>query len=563
MLYDEDALKAWESQRNESMRQYELENIETAKRQAKQYTHSKLLKHHCSDKAKTAAYCRTNCKCVCVWALALSIQEGYEISVTLDCEYHFTPKIESEDKYIMNACKYYKGTERITDTSTKIKCSMMPDNGRVFENKDEEGKEIISCCWNGGGSKCPYYTDETVAATPESEAEQSTLLDEMPIHPSEALTTERQEKAIKLHKQVLANGKIAADCMVAMGRDLKVIRDEKLFSEFDCENFEEYCEKKVGIGKRHGYNFIQVYERFGEQRLTELQGLGITKLLEIAKLDDEDMADLMQNGNVSEMSVRQLQAEMEKYKNKCEQLTLDLEDERDKNRILNENNDTASLETQIEELKGLLAAANSEKDNAEERYSKQKAALIEEHRKEKQSLKNELAELKDLKEENDFLTDEISKLRKQKEPIIKTELSEEDMERLRDEGRDEERERYLGEHKVQEDRHKEEIKALKDKADDERITAVNAARKQEAAKYAAEIEKLKVENAALQSNAQSAPVPSGGSKEQLQFLISEIERAFNASQEIIGNMDDKEQQEKYRKALRNALKIMEEDLDAE
>ena len=303
--------------------------------------------------------------------------------------------------------------------------------------------------------------------------------------------------------------------------------------------------------------------------MAELQGLGITKLLEIAKLDDEDIADLMENGNVSEMSVRQLQAEMEKYKNKCEQLTLDLEDERDKNRILNESNDTASLETQIEELKGLLAAANSEKDqleegalNAEKVYREQKAALIEEHRKEKQALDNAIAELKDLKEDNDFLTDEISKLRKQKEPIVKTELSEEDMERLRDEGRDEERERYLEEHKAQEDRHKEAIKALKDKADDERVTAVVAARKQEAAKYAAEIEKLKAENAALQSNAQPAPAPSGGSKEQLQFLISEIERAFNASQEIIGNMDDKEQQKKYRKALRNALKIMEEDLDA-
>lgn len=473
----------------------------------------------------------------------------------------------------MNKCEFYGGTEKISATSTKIKCNKMEDGGKVYENQDPESAMIAHCCWSGG-KNCPHKElheeENNMNATDQMELE----IAEMELDATEqgqlqhfstatAISTERQEKAIKLHKQVLANGKIAADCMVAMGRDLKVIRDEKLFSEFDCENFEEYCEKKVGIGKRHGYNFIQVYERFGEQRLAELQGLGITKLLEIAKLDDEDMADLMKNGNVSEMSVRQLQAEMEKYKNKCEQLTLDLEDERDKNRILNESNDTASLETQIEELKGLLAAANSEKDNAEERYSKQKAAIIEEHRKEKQSLKNELAELKDLKEENDYLVDEISKLRKQKEPIVKTELSEEDMERLRDEGRDEERDRYLAEHKVQEDRHKEEIKAIKDKADDERITAVNAARKQEAAKYAAEIEKLKAENAALQSNAQSAPVPSGGSKEQLQFLISEIERAFNASQEIIGNMDDKEQQKKYRKALLNALKIMEEDLDAE
>ncbi|MGN0686812.1 MAG: hypothetical protein ACI4KA_01745 [Oscillospiraceae bacterium] len=485
----------------------------------------------------------------------------------------------------MNRCQYYKGNDKIDAETTKILCSYMTSGGKVFKNKDPEGAALIHCCWHGG-ENCPLMeepegiapeqnsTDEIPLDVDELNNEETTREEETKMQQqieiqSEAAitTTERQEKAIRLHRQVLANGQIAADCMVAMGRDLKVIKDEKLFSEFGCENFEEYCEQKVGIGKRHGYNFIQVYERFGEQRLTELQGLGITKLLEIAKLDDADMADLMENGNVSEMSVRQLQAEMEKYKNKCEQLTLDLEDERDKNRILNENNDTASLETQIEDLKGLLAAANQEKNqleegvlHAEKVYKEQKAALIEEHRKEKQALDNAIAELKDLKEDNDFLTDEISKLRREKESIIKTELSEDDMERLRDEGRDEERERYLVKQKVEENRHKEEIKALKDKADDERITAVNAARKQEAAKYAAEIEKLKSENAALQSNAQPAPALMSGAKDKVKFYLGQIQAAFNAAAEAMNEADD-EERETLKTALKTALERMNDALN--
>ncbi len=380
--------------------------------------------------------------------------------------------------------------------------------------------------------------------------------------------TERQMKAAKLTRQIITNGSIAAECMVQMGRDLKAVRDERLYSEMGFDSFEEYCEKKVGVGKRHGYNFIQVYERFGEEQLSEFQSLGITKLLEIAKLDNEDMAELMHNNDVAQMSVRQLKAKVEEFEKRVEQLTLDLEDERGKNSdIAKTAAEAADLESKLEEMKTLLEAANSEKDrleegalNAEKVYREQKAALIEEHRKEKQSLKNELAELKDLKEENDYLVDEISKLRKQKEPIIKTELSEEDMERLRDEGRDEERERYLGEHKAQEDRHKEEIKALKDKADDERITAVNAARKQEAEKYAAEIEKLKAENATLQSNAQPAPAPSGGYKEQIKFLLAEISRAFDSALSIANSIEDSDEQAKYRGALGRALKQLEETL---
>ena len=167
----------------------------------------------------------------------------------------------------MNYCEFYGGTEKITATSTRIKCRKMEDGSKVYENKDPEGAMIAHCCWSGG-KDCPHkelHEEENNMNTAEqmeldaSEQEQSQQYSST----AAITTTERQEKAMKLHRQVLANGKIAADCMVAMGRDLKVIKDEKLFSEFGCENFEEYCEQKVGIGKRHGYNFIQVYERFG------------------------------------------------------------------------------------------------------------------------------------------------------------------------------------------------------------------------------------------------------------------------------------------------------------
>lgn len=311
--------------------------------------------------------------------------------------------------------------------------------------------------------------------------------------------TERQERAIRLTQQIITNGNIAADCMVQMGRDLKAVRDERLYTEMGYESFEEYCEKKVGVGKRHGYNFIQVYERFGEQRLTQLQNLGITKLLEIAKLDNEDVEELLQDNDVAQMSVRQIRVKVEEYEKRIEQLTLDLEDERCKNSDIEKSAaEAADLESQLEEMKTLLDAAKRENDLLE-----QKAHETE---RDKQDLEIELNALK-----------------KRPVEVAVQEPTTEQMEHLR-------------------------------------ITAVNAARKQAAEMYTAEIEKLKAENAVLQSNSQAVPAPSGGYKEQIRFLLAEISRAFESALGIVDNIEDSEEQAKYRSALERALKKLEESI---
>lgn len=341
--------------------------------------------------------------------------------------------------------------------------------------------------------------------------------------------TERQERAIRLTQQIITNGNIAADCMVQMGRDLKAVRDERLYTEMGYESFEEYCEKKVGVGKRHGYNFIQVYERFGEQRLTQLQDLGITKLLEIAKLDNEDMEELLQDNDVAQMSVRQVKSKIEAYEKRIEQLTFDLENERGKNsEFAKFTEEAAELESQLEETKALLDAAKRENDLLE-----QKAHETEQ---EKQDLEKQINALKNRPVE-----------------VAVQEPTAEQMEHFRELGREEERQ-------MQEDRHKEELKALKEKADNERITAVNAARKQAAEMYTAEIEKLKAENTLLQSNSQTVPAPSGGYKEQIRFLLAEISRAFESALGIVDEIEDSEERTKYRSALEHALKKLEESI---
>lgn len=343
------------------------------------------------------------------------------------------------------------------------------------------------------------------------------------IHAEGKLISERQERAILLTRQIIANGNIAANSMLEMGRDLKIVRDERLFSEMGFESFEDYCEKQIGIGKRHGYNFIQVFERFGEERLAQLQGLGITKLLEIAKLDDEDANDLLRKNDVNALSVRELSAKVEEYRNKYEQLTLLLEEEKSKNA------QEGSLEAEIEELKKLLETAQREKETLREQF----------HQSEKRNEVKSNALVKAAQRYDDERKEyqkRINELENRPVEVAVQEPTAEQMEQIREHVREEERQAQ----------------------ETVRITAVDAARKQEAAKYAAEIEKLKAENAILQSNAHPAPAPCGGYKEQIKFLLAEISRAFDSALNITNSIEDSEERAKYRGALGRALKQLED-----
>lgn len=431
----------------------------------------------------------------------------------------------------MDNCQYYKGVDQIDSETTRILCSYMKEGGKTFKNKDPEGAALIQCCWHKD-KPCPLMNAEKPVAGIEANTcekeepmEQQTFSTEVAESNSQ-ISTERQERAVKLTRQIISNGNIAASCMVEMGRDLKTVRDERLFSEMGYESFEEYCEKKVGVGKRHGYNFIQVFERFGEEKLAQLQGLGITKLLDMAKLDDEEVSDLMQNNNVAELSTRELSAKIEEYRNKYEQLTLQLEEEKSKNA------ESASLESQVEELRKQLEAARlanenmkSGAHNAEKHFEEQKAALL----KEKKALSEQIREL-------------------ESRPAEKAEIPEEERNALIQKGRQE---------------------MIKEK--DKVWSAVVERREKAAArnievKFKAEIEKLKAENAALQANAQSAaavsaPAPASGAREQIKFCLSQIQAAFNAAVEVLDRVNDAEQ-ETLRNVLNTALDRMKENINA-
>lgn len=414
----------------------------------------------------------------------------------------------------------------------------------IFAEESKAGEWLERCC--SAPENCYHYRK---AKEEEGQpVEQQTFTTEIAEKADTSISTERQDRAAQLTQRIMANGKIAASSMIEMGRDLKTVRDERLFTEMGYENFEEYCEKKIGIGKRHGYNFIQIYEKFGEEKLGQLQQLGITKLLEIAKLDDEDADDLMQNNDVNALSVRELSAKVDEYRNKFEQLTLQLEEEKSKNA------ESSSLESQVEELRKQLEAAHQANEdmesgalNAEKRFEEQKAALL----KEKEVLSEQIREL-------------------ESRPTEKAEISEEERNALIQQGRDEMCKKKdedwsnaveLAKKTVTRETTKkftEEINSLKTLNDELRKVADGA--KESTKKYKDEVEKLKAESAALQANAQSAaavsaPAPTSGARDKVKFYFKQIETAFTAATEAVSEADTEERAE-LTSALKKVLERM-------
>lgn len=304
------------------------------------------------------------------------------------------------------------------------------------------------------------------------------------------------ERATALNVRINANAKIAAESMLEVGRDLKTMRDEKLYKELGCETFEDYCATHTPIKQRQAYNFVKCYEKYGEQ-LGELSGLGVTKLALMAVLDDEDREELIESGAAETLSTRELQAKIEELQKQNEQLTLDLGEKSKK------ENKLEKMRNEMEKLQAELAAQKDIQAKKDERIKALESKPVE------------VAVAKPSKEE---IAEIEKKAAKKAEAAAKKQ-------------------------------HDKELAELREKAENERREAVKAA---EQAKTA-EIERLKSENAALQSSAKKAPPTS--EKERIKLCLEEVQRNFNLALETLDKLPD-EEREKVKGKLRAIVEKM-------
>lgn len=166
--------------------------------------------------------------------------------------------------------------------------------------------------------------------------------------------SEAQAEAVKLHQNIMLNAELAANSMVAMCRDLKIMRDRRLYEELGCAEFSEYTENLVGIKARQAYTYISTYEKLGDTVLQSNATLGITKLSLIAQMNAEDRAEMLESGQADDMTVAELKKLVEENKNQGEQISILNAEIEELKKKESESADGSELESKIEDLKKQL-----------------------------------------------------------------------------------------------------------------------------------------------------------------------------------------------------------------
>lgn len=161
--------------------------------------------------------------------------------------------------------------------------------------------------------------------------------------------TPTTQKAYDTHARILANGQVMARALVDVCHDLKTMRDEGLYTELGYNTFEEYAEQACGIKQRQAYSYISAYEKLGQKYMADHADLGITKLELIAQISSYEREEFAADVDLESATVRELKAEVERYKKQTEQLTFDLGQAQSELSEAPEPVDTDALRSSIEQ----------------------------------------------------------------------------------------------------------------------------------------------------------------------------------------------------------------------
>ena len=217
------------------------------------------------------------------------------------------------------------------------------------------------------------------------------------------------KKAYEVHARIMANGQVLQNTLLEICKDLKTMRDEKLYSSLGYSTFEDYAENACGIKQRQAYSYISTYEKLGEKLINDMENVGITKLALISEISSYERDEFINQTDIENSTVKELKAKVEEFKRQTEQLTLELEEYKNAPapEVDSTADKTAELENQIKQLK--QTAADKEKQLKQKYEQKVKNAVADEAKK-AESLKSENEELKTkLKTVDEKLSQAVSK----------------------------------------------------------------------------------------------------------------------------------------------------------
>ena len=138
---------------------------------------------------------------------------------------------------------------------------------------------------------------------------------------SEEMMLTEKEQAEALHKQITGYGEVIYQSLYGMCTAIKQMRDSKLYKALGFDTFEAYTEEKLGMKRRQAYSYISIAEKLSADFVQSTAQIGVQKLYLLTTADEETRAEIVQNTDLNETTVRELKMKLAQAEKKNEVLS--------------------------------------------------------------------------------------------------------------------------------------------------------------------------------------------------------------------------------------------------
>ena len=127
---------------------------------------------------------------------------------------------------------------------------------------------------------------------------------------SEEMMLTEKEQAEALHRRIKRFGTMIMQSFYELCIALKEMRDKGLYKALGYREFDLYCKSELGTSDRQIYKYIAIAENLPEDLVNSNSLIGVSKLYLLTTADEETRAEIVQNANLTETTVRELKAQI-------------------------------------------------------------------------------------------------------------------------------------------------------------------------------------------------------------------------------------------------------------
>lgn len=160
--------------------------------------------------------------------------------------------------------------------------------------------------------------------------------------------TAEEVKFVEEHNKILYYGSMAGQSIYNMGLSIKEIKDNKLYLLGGYNSLEEYTEENFNIKKSQAYNYINLVENVSNEFFQSTGNIGITKLLALSKLENEELAKEVVDNITEDTTVKELNDIIDKLNNDIKEKNKELKEALAAKEKL--NNDYEQLELKLNDI---------------------------------------------------------------------------------------------------------------------------------------------------------------------------------------------------------------------